>query len=140
MKKFILILSIALMCYEGSAQNTIPLTGTKDAPIIEIVWGRVSKNCLGIGICHLRSAPISNALNEALTLVGLGDFAVFRFTPEGYNANKRKFVNNAIVLEEDYKLDPVLARQVGLPDGYTIKKGVYKIVYDKKTNTYNCTF
>jgi hypothetical protein len=109
-------------------------------PLIELVFGRVSKGCGGFGICrfkiHITTADVVTLVTAFANPGGL----LFKMSPTVYKDNIKSFQNGYLVIEEDYKIDTETCRAVGVADGYTIKKGKYQVVFDKTANTYNCTF
>jgi hypothetical protein len=111
-----------------------------DPPLIEIVFGRASKACTGFGICkfkiHITTADVVTLVTAFANPGGL----LFKMSPTVYKNNVKSFQNGYLVIEEDYKIDVETCRAIGVADNYTIKKGNYQIVFDKSTNTYNCTF
>jgi len=124
-----------------SAPMVAQQTQNDDPPVIELVFGRASKDCTGFGICkfkiHLTASDIVTlvtAFSNPKGLLGM------KMSPTFYKNNVKSFQDGYLLIEEDYLVDLETTRAVGVADGYTIKKGKYQVVFDKSTNTYNCTF
>lgn len=137
MKKLVFGLIATVMFSATSiAQETPP----KDPPLIEFEFGRKSKNCAGIGVCKFKiNLTAENAVMLITALARNGKIQA-RMSPTFYKDNAYGFQNGYLVLEEDYKIDLETTRALGVADNYTIKTGKYLVVFDKSTNTYNCTF
>jgi len=138
MKKLLLALIVVLTFTNGSfAQKAT----TGKTPLIEIEFGRKSKDCGGFGICVFR---VNIGIEEAVALVnafanvkGLMDL---KMSPQFYKDNIKSFPNGYFLIDEDFTIDLETSRAIGFSKEYTIKKGKYKVALDKSTNTYNCTF
>ncbi len=110
-------------------------------PVIELVFGRASQNCHGFGICRFHINLNADNLSTIATVIANPEqFMTLFMKPDFYKANASKFQNGYLVIEEDFVLDHETSRTIGLPDNYTVRKGKYQIIFDKTTNTYNCTF
>ena len=142
MKKLVFgLMAFMLLSSSVFAQSVPP----KDKPpLIELQFGRKSLDCAGFGICVFRV----NLFAEDVAQVASAVLMFFR--PDGhvkiqmgsdfYKRNAKSFQNGYLVLEEDFEIDRETMRAVGVSDPYTIKRGKYQVVFDKSTNTYNCTF
>lgn len=108
---------------------------------IILVIGRKSKQCSGFGICQLEIVITWDELINFFKAqqTNNGKLAV-RFGSETYNHNSSKLPNDYFVLEEDFRLESDAAQALGFKNGYTIKKGKYKVTYDNKTKSYNTMF
>lgn len=121
------------------AQDTPP---TIERPhwVVELVFGRKSMNCAGIGICrfaiHLTIADLTQLIGA---VAHMGKIQII-MPPEFYKENTRNFPGGYLAIEEDYVIDLKTTRALGVADNYTIKKGKYRVIFDKANNTYNCTF
>jgi hypothetical protein len=116
-----------------------------DPPVIEFQFGRKSRDCAGIGVCVFRVNLTASQIIKFVTAFAVPGGNVLtgllrvQFAPEFYNANRNHFSNGFLVLEEDLTLDKETTRATGLPDNYKLRKGKYRVTFDGKTNTYNCT-
>lgn len=149
MKKLLFAVFFALTgILDMSAQVPAPDT----SQLVQLEFGRRSKECGGFGICVFRvhineeTAPVLIKLVAAFlrtetpsTPSNKGALAV-TFPAEFVKANSTFFTNSQIRIDEDLVLDKATTRALGAPDNFTIKKGIYKVTLNTKTNTYNCTF
>jgi hypothetical protein len=135
MRKFLFgLLAIVLWGAPSIAQNTNP-------PLIQLEFGRKSQNCGGFGICVFRvNATVEDVINLVTVFMSPKSLLMMKMSPTFYKNHIGAFPNGNLVVEEDFVLDPETARAIGATAGYTIKTGQYKVVFDKSTNTYNCTF
>lgn len=119
-------------------------TNPPKPPLIELEWGRKSLNCTGFGICKFRVNLFAEDVVQVATAV------LMFFRPDGqvkiqmgadyYKKNARVFQNGYLVMDEEFVIDRETMKAVGVSEPYTIKRGKYQVVFDKSTNTYNCTF
>jgi len=110
-------------------------------PLIELEFGRKSKECGGFGICVLRiNATAEDVVSVVTAFINPMGLFGLKMTPTFYKNHIKSFPNGYFQIDEDYRIDLATTRKLGLPDGYTIKQGKYQVVFDKSTNTYNCTF
>lgn len=113
----------------------------ENPPLIELEFGRRSMKCAGFGICIFRiHATTDNVIALVSAFVNPMGLLNLRMSPTYYKNNSKAFSNGYLIVDEDYKIDLETTRKIGVSDGYTIKKGKYQVVFDKTTNTYNCTF
>lgn len=149
MKKLVLLFALcAFYCADFNAQqvgsrfgSSIELVSESDGlkKAIYIKFGRKSKDCRGFGICIFE---ITLTVEDAITLITAilqKNRVHVSFPPKFVAENAEHFKDNKIVIEEDFVLDDNTARALGVKS-YVIKKGVYPVVLNKGTNTYNCTF
>ena len=138
MKKLVFgLIATVMLSATSFAQETTP---KENPPLIEFEFGRKSKNCGGIGVCKFKiNLTVENAVTLITALARNGKIQAV-MSPTFYKNNAKAFPNGYLVLEEDYKIDLETTRRLGVADNYTIKTGKYLVVFDKSTNTYNCTF
>ncbi len=151
MKKLIFLFALcAFYCADVNAQQIIgnppaipsnPVIGQPEEgrKFIYIRFGRKSLQCDEFGLCVFE---VNASVQDVITLIT----AIFKRTglevsfPAKFVAeNKQYFKDNKFIMGEDFTLSAETARALGAK-AYTIKKGVYPVVFDKSTNTYNCTF
>lgn len=133
MKKLLFGLVVTLLMLSAESSSAQELS-------VHFEFGRKSQNCGGFGICILR-LELKLDLSIPAPLIGLRQGNVqIKFRPEFYLANKSKFQNGYLVLEEDFVMEQEITKALGLADGHRLKTGKYLVVFDKTTNTYNCTF
>lgn len=141
MKKLLLMLSFALLSVISYGQKTIDIKNEGEGPKVQITFGRESMDCRNIGICKFKvEITWDDVVNLFTAIVSKQGKLKIVFDKATFEQNKSSFQKNAIVLEEDFTLDRETSKAIGFANGYTIKKGVYAITLDPKTNTYNCTF
>ncbi len=140
MKNFLFALFFSFFCLtESSAQA--PQSGS----YVYIDWGRQSKGCVGFGICDIK---VNMTLQDAVGIVTAVVAMNPSFLPEiqlvfdrlYHDNHKAQIQNGYFVIEEDYILSAETTRALKLPAGHRIKAGKYKVVFDSKSNKYNCTF
>lgn len=133
-KLFFSLLAVVLLSTPMLAQNSNP-------PLIQLEFGRRSMDCGGFGICIFRiNATVEDIINIVAVFVSPKNLLTLKMSPTFYKNNAKSFPNGNLLIEEDFRIDSETARAIGVADGYTIKRGQYKVVFDKSTNTYNCTF
>ncbi len=102
---------------------------------LTLVWGRVSKNCKGFGICDIGGSitigPITIVFRENTD--GRNDL-VFSLDENHRNYTYQHFKGNIIVIEEDYVLSDDVCSQLGVKSGYTIKAGNYNMSQNKNSD------
>jgi hypothetical protein len=139
MKKVLFGLIATIMLSTVSFGQSKTATASKQQGI-HMEFGRKSKNCAGIGICVFTIDITWAELGAMLAGRTADNHIKLTLTNKYYAENKSRFVDDNLVMEEDFALDAATSRSLGFSDVYTIKKGKYQIVLDPKTNTYNCTF
>lgn len=137
MKKFLFgLVAVLLLSAPMAAQ-----TRTEKPPLIELQFGRVSKGCGGFGICVFKiNATVEDVVTLVTAFINPAGVLGFKMSPTFYKDHVKSFPNGYLQIDEDYKIDLETTRKLGVADGYTIKQGKYQVVFDKSTNTYNCTF
>src|SRR6478672_455225 len=137
MKKFLFgLIAIVFLSAPMVAQTT-----TEKPPLIELEFGRKSMNCGGFGICVLRiNVTVEDVVTLVTAIANPAGLINLKMSPTFYKDHSKSFQNGYLVIDEDFRIDLETTRKIGVADGYTIKKGKYQVVFDKSTNTYNCTF
>ena len=142
MKRLILA-AVMGFCLFGTSTIHAQSQGENGPPVIELVFGRPSKGCLGFGICKFAVHLSRQDIKELATVIALlrPDGSIKVKMPEDvYKSNLGQFKSGYLVVEEDYPIDKATTRAIGAKDGYTIKKGKYAVTLDKSTNTYDFSF
>jgi len=110
-----------------------------DSQRIHIKFGRPSKQCKGFGICEFTiDFTISEFIDVVQAFNNMNKLQI-KMTPQTVTRNRTSLANNVLLIEEDFTVPAATSRALGF-GSYTIKKGKYPVVFDSKTNTYNCTF
>jgi hypothetical protein len=124
----------------GMATYAQSETEPKDPPLLEIVFGRVSKGCTGFGICRFRvHVTMQDVQTLATILVMFREGHVeLQMSPEFFRDNTQAFQNGYLVIDEDFTLDADATKALGV-DKYTIRTGKYKVDFDKSSCSYTCS-
>lgn len=151
MKKLVLLFALcAFYCTDFTAQQigggfpTNP-TGPTIQPdndgkaAIYIKFGRKSRDCERFGLCDVQVNLTARDIISIISAVIKKDRMHMQFPSKFVAANPKYFENNQISIDEDFQLSKEVANSLGVKS-FTIKRGKYPVVFDKLTNTYNCTF
>jgi hypothetical protein len=138
MKKLLFGLMATMMLTISYAQTSVP---KEDPPLIELEFGRKSRGCAGFGICKFKvTITVETAVTLITAFARSNGTLTMTMSKDVYLKNIKNFPNNYLQVDEDYIIDRETTKAIGIPDNYTIKTGKYQVVFDKATNTYNCTF
>lgn len=139
MKNFIFgLLAVLLFSMSGFAQTK---TSAPKEERIYIKFGRVSKDCGGIGICEFTfQVEVEDIINIITAFFDRNGNLQIKIPAHVYETNKSKFANNSLSIEEDYVVPLAETSKMGRSSSFTIKTGKYPLVFNSSTNTYNCTF
>ena len=142
MKTFLFSIAASLILIV-SAQSQLKRSSaapkTPEIQKIYIEFGRASRQCSGFGVCKFSIDITIGELISVINAFRSADGLSVQMTSEFFIRNRARFQDNALVLEEDFKLDAKTANALGF-DAFVLKKGKYPVAMDAKTNTYNCTF
>lgn len=139
MKKFMFgLIATVILSAPIFAQTTPPKE--ENPPVIELEFGRKSKDCGGFGICKFKIHLTPEVISTLIAAFAKNGKIQARMSPAFYKNNAKSFPDGYLVVEEDYRIDLETTRAIGVADNYTIRTGRYQVVFDKSTNTYNCTF
>jgi len=133
---FFSIVATFMLCMPIQAQN--PGSGSNAQKIL-LEFGRASRDCHGFGICRFTIDITVGELIDLFQAFNNKGKLNLNISAQAMERNKGKFANNTLVIDEDFAIPTATARALGF-NSYTIKKGKYVVVFDPKTNTYNCTF
>jgi len=136
MKKLILAFALVFGIFMPSMNAQIKDDEPK--PVIELVFGRASRDCSGFGICKFAIHLTAQDIIQLTPLLINGALAL-KMTPDYYKANAKSFPNNVFVIDEDYTVDVNSMKLIGGKSAYMIRQGKYPVKFDPSTNTYNCT-
>ena len=110
--------------------------------------GRKSKSCGGFGLCKCTSITFEysqrvalkkNAFNATIN-INAENVLLSRIDQMHERIINKYFGGSQIILEEDFVIeDPEVLKKLHI-ESYTIKKGIYKLKYNKKIKMYETTF
>ena len=106
---------------------------------IHIQFGRKSKDCGGFGICVFTIDITIDDIIDLIQVIFKNKSLEISLNEKIYNKNKSKFIDNQIVLEEDFIVDLTTSKALGYSKNIILKAGKYTLNYDQKTKKYNCS-
>jgi hypothetical protein len=155
MKRFKKIYSIALLVFAvlitsngnakeiNSFQKELKVEQSDDTDLgdisigIKLEIGRKSRNCKGFGICKF-TVTISIKPSFKAFAAKSGGLRL-EMTNDAYNELRDYFDGDIIIIEEDFEVGSDVTKKLDLGNGYTIKKGEYRITLNEN-NKYEVTF
>jgi len=123
--KYIIATLLALIIITGPMIQSASAKKIIIGIIIEIDFGRRSKNCERIGICHIMLETNSLSL-ERLGYIPDSDEIQLAISKETFAANKDQFEDELFRLEEDVDLPDEVIEKLEIGRSITLPVGEYK--------------
>jgi len=94
--------------------------------VIDIVWGRVSRDCKGFGICDF-DVSWRVELDRPIKVSLENNIFEFEIPLEVVKKNPDQFGNDIFIMEEDFEIDKEISKEFGSLKSLVIPAGKYRM-------------